>query len=152
MRRAGSLLVMLLLLIAYGRCVADQSGILHTSGASCCQVVCEDAQCADAEPAHHGGHEPGPGGEQPAPCQLCQIISTDGATFDGSIKVPAPQVAAPLDSADFARLIDHILALSTAAETDVRLTAPRVRPPDIQTSQWLLAASRTAPVRGPSLA
>lgn len=152
MLRPGSLLVIFLLLIAYGRCVADQFGILHASEASCCQVVCQDEHCTDEDNTSTGGHDSQPGEEDPAPCQLCMIISADGATFDASIKVPSPTVYDISDSTFFVMLSGHPSGQHSRAET---LELPPYRdhaPPNTLASQWLQVVSRVFPVRGPSMA
>ena len=152
MRRAGPFLIMLLLLIAYGRCVADQFGMLHTTEASCCQVICQDEHCSDVKadsPDEHGTN--GTEDEQPAPCQLCLIISTDGATFDSGIKVPSPQVLDLASAAVSDMLFKDILGLCTAGESLLLPVFLDNNPPDVPVSQWIETATRILPVRGPSL-
>lgn len=164
MRQTGSFLIMFLLLIAYGRCVADQFGMLHTNEASCCQVVCQDDHCSDLDAAsshqtdheshedheHHQNHGPEP--EEPAPCHLCLIISMDGATFDGNIKVPTPQILESLDHNFFITLLDHALGLLPPKATLELPSYHDSGPPVEQMSQRLRIVSKALPVRGPSVA
>lgn len=106
MRKFGSFLVILLLITAYGRCVADQFGVLHTSDTACCQTVCcDDNHCEPSEtdepsethpcesPSDHDSSPEDtapPTDDEPDPCQLCLILSNDSMLLSDSVKVPSP--------------------------------------------------------------
>lgn len=141
-------MIILFLLIAYARCVADQFGMLHTTEASCCQVVCQENHCSDIETEQPDEHSSEQDEETPSPCQLCMIISTDGATFDAGIKVPSPQVLDLKALTAFAVLFDSELRLRSTEE--LPSLTDHDRPPEAQLSEWLCVVSKAMPVRGPS--
>ena len=158
MRRYGSFLLMLLLIIAYGRCVADQFGMLHTTGASCCQVVCEDEHCSDVASAEHDfvtkDHDPQnqhdhDEKEKPAPCQLCLILSAEGATLEPGIKIPTPQSADYLNPASVFPCSDWSTLSLRIEDMDSSLFLPDV-PLEEHKAHRLRAITRSLPIRGPS--
>lgn len=148
MQRTGSLLIMLLLLTAYGRCVADQFGMLYATEASCCQ----DVNCAAPSTEDSDEQDPHHNEDEQPPCQLCLIISTDAATLDAGIKLPSPQ---GIDHAS-APIVDRLFPaiLGCCLPTEILAPPPREAqgPPEVLGSTWLETVTRLSPVRGPSLA
>jgi len=91
MRKLCFLLLMLSFLTAYGRCVADQLGMLHTSDASCCVAVCDNVvkscvQCPE-ETSSDTTQPPPEQTPEPSPCQLCIIIDAEGAVAGKEIRL-----------------------------------------------------------------
>ena len=141
MRKLGSLLVILLLLTAYGRCVADQLGTLHMTGASCCQTSCStDDHSGDED----GGHQDDP--EQP--CQLCSILSGGSMLLEDGLVLPAPTLVEliPLCAARFS-----LDAFPPEIPWDLT-RSDHPAPPDEQLTRLRRIVAKTTPVRGPSIA
>jgi hypothetical protein len=155
-RKLGSCLVILLFLTAYGRCVADQLGMLHASDSACCRTVCEDVTCPDSlgpdirpcetEPSGNHGQE-----EVPTPCQLCFILDSDSMQVEGSIKIPAP-VFSELNSPPglFSSGDAIVRPLRRCIREDLQLLDDC----DVDTGQRCLPLRlrmKICPVRGPSV-
>ena len=168
MRKLGSLLVILLLLTAYGRCVADQLGALHTTASSCCQVVCdqadhcqtseadlsEDSCCgSDHDTDHHHSKESEPDDsspEDPAPCGLCLIISSDSMLLNDDVKVPTPTLL-ELSSLFFMPTLNGLLDQSRPNLNLDNSPSEHPDPPAEHRSQLRRIIAKTTPVRGPSI-
>ncbi|MGB1937642.1 MAG: hypothetical protein ACPHVK_09135 [Akkermansiaceae bacterium] len=156
-RKWCSLLLMLAFLTAYGRCVADQLGILHTSGTSCCVVICEEIedscqQCPD-ELSSDPGHPPIPEeNEDPKPCQLCIIIDADGLVTGEEVRIPAPDVHDQQDDPDYSLLTGPFrgIDLTAAAPIDLR-PSDNTDPPGERRAQLQRILCRVIPIRGPSI-
>jgi len=157
MRKLGSILVIMLLLIAYGRCVSDQFGMLHTSDASCCQTICTAVtHCSDvAEACHdHSDSEDNDHNneEKPAPCQLCFILDNDSIMIQDGIKIPSPTLANFIPIFDFGTDLDLLFSRTSGlTSTDFQLE-DLPDPPAELCSLYLSLVTKTAPVRGPSIA
>lgn len=156
MRKLGSILTILIFLTAYGRCVADQFGILHTSEDNGCQSSCNHSDhCADADDQQH--HDSDAGNPQPeqapaSPCQLCCILSNDSIQIDDSIKVPTPtfQVITPIYHDG--HLEDLRLHPLRHLYPDFQDPPPEFPdPPAESRSRLQRIAAKVTPVRGPSL-
>lgn len=176
MRKLGSALIILLLLTAYGRCVADQFGLLQTTGTPCCQVTCDqvnhctppEGQVSSKDHEDQHDHAPGdhpcnpdlPGGhdrnqqepeDSPTPCQLCFILDSDSMIHGESIKVPAPLLfeLSPLF---------YITSWDNQLQPGHPVTALDHPPSDYpeshieQRSHIRRIVAKTTPVRGPSIA
>lgn len=177
MRQLGSYLIILLFITAYGRCIADQLGSLHQSGAAaCCQTNCSDSthctpvsDCTDqhehdtspsecpgvptsgeSHPHNHGGEESPDPPTQAPPCQLCIILDSDSIIQADPLKVPSPLLT-ELNSLLHVYpplTILHREMLSNLLEQD---PAQHPLPPAEQRSKRQRIDTRTTPVRGPSL-
>ncbi len=164
MRKLCSYLVILLILTAYGRCVADQFGMLHTTTASCCQVICDEANHCnidgdvgnDTSGNEHSEHqEDSDEQDQPAPCQLCLILSSDSILMGDQLEVPAPII---LDITSLSTT--YIFCTSPEALIGIRLrfTTPDLTQSDHpdtpaeQRSRLQRIVAKMTPVRGPSIA
>jgi len=158
MRKLSSILVVLLLLTAYVRCVADGFGMLNASEASCCQEIiktdvvndCHEDDCHEEENSHEPEH---PEEQSPTPCQLCFILSSDSMLpSGGDVDLPSP-------------IFKEILPLYVSCITLDFLTGNQF---DLQSADQILSdfpelsddlrhrmqriAIKTTPVRGPSIA
>lgn len=147
---------MLAFLTAYGRCVADQLGILHTSGTSCCMVVCEKnqsscQQCPDEHPADPSQAPVSEDNQDPKPCQLCIIIDTDGVVSSGEVKIPIPNLHDYRDNPDYSLLIATLAGIDPAAAAPLELR-PSADPPGIARAHLQRILCRVTPIRGPSMA
>lgn len=159
MRKLGSYLVILIFLTAYGRCVADQLGMLHTSGTSCCQTLCDDildtcGHCPDDEKAtvqqadQPSNHEDQ---ETPKPCQLCFILKSDSMLIEDGIKVPTPVFH---EQTDFLRLATSVENPMRAFRFCFKREQVLLDHPDPLTEQGydiLRFIIKMTPVRGPSI-
>jgi len=164
MRKLGSYLIILLILTAYGRCVADQFGMLHTTTASCCQVTCDEiSHCevsGDATESDHsknsehqedseGQNQPNP----PSPCQLCLILSSDSMLMGDQLEIPSPII---LDIASLST--SYTFCTSPETLIGLRLCFKDLPPsghpdtPAEQRSRLQRIVAKTTPVRGPSIA
>lgn len=168
MRKLGSLLVILLLLTAYGRCVADQLGVLHTTASSCCQAVCDQADHCQTSEAnlsddsccgsdHDKGHDHSeesepeePNSEDPAPCGLCLIISSDSMLLNDDVKVPTPTLL-ELSSLFFMPTLNGLLDQSRPNLNLDNSPSEHPDPPAEHRSQLRRILVKTTPVRGPSI-
>ncbi len=156
-RKWCSLLLMLSFLTAYGRCVADQLGILHASGTSCCIIVCEDAQsscveCPDETSPGSTQPQPPEENQEPKPCQLCIIIDLDGAVTVEEVRVPAPHFEDHPDKQNPSSLCGQLRGIDSAATGPPHLTPsdPMGHPGD-QRAQLLRTLCKALPIRGPSM-
>ncbi|GEM_PF-1008073 len=173
MRKLGSLLVILLLLTAYGRCVADQLGVLHSSESSCCQVVCdqadhcktkaspceaspsEESNCAHSQDHNHDSHSDEPEPEEPQPnetdpCGLCVILSSDGMLLSDNIKVPTPTLL-EISPLFFVTTLNGLLDKSLLFTHLEDSPTEHPDPPAEHRSQLRRIIAKTTPVRGPSM-
>jgi hypothetical protein len=155
MRKLGSFLVILLLITAYGRCVADQFGVLHTTDSSCCQVTCSaDSHCAEeatADAPHSEDSEASDDStEEPAPCQLCFILSSDSILLGDSIDIPAPKVL-ELVPALFNSGLDNLLGKGIATLNLDQPPAEHPDPPEEHRSRLQRIVAKLTPARGPSI-
>ena len=158
-RKLGSYLLILIFLTAYGRCVADQLGMLHSSDTSCCQTVCEDVSdlcgyCPDSgKPLSEQANEPANNSDQqaPTPCQLCFILDSDSMFIENGIKMPAPIFHELADPLCFSTSVDGNTP-SLQFSLHQELTPRHHLEPATQRSSRLLRLSTKAnPVRGPSM-
>lgn len=81
---------MLLLITAYGRCLADQMGALQNSGAACCQTTqpsCCDTH--DSETTSHDDESNHEENDEGTPCPLCLILSSDSLLLQESLEIPS---------------------------------------------------------------
>lgn len=157
-RKWCSLLLMLSFLTAYGRCVADQLGILHGSGTSCCVVICEDIedsciQCPDeTSPAATQPHLP-EDNQEPKPCQLCIIIDADGVVTAEEVRVPSPQFEDHPDKQNTSPRCGQIRGVGSAATGPPHLTlSDHTGQPGEQRAHLLRTLCKALPIRGPSMA
>ena len=163
MRTLCSYLLIISFITAYSRCIADQLGVLHTSGTACCVVICEDiddscVQCPELDasenklPTCPGNDEQSQPQPQPQPCQLCFILDTDSIVIGAEMKVPAPQLHDQPDSPAYcsfsARRLDPQYSLSNFILRSSGLPGPLVE----QLSHLREIIRKATPVRGPSLA
>ncbi|BDS05740.1 hypothetical protein NT6N_07800 [Oceaniferula spumae] len=160
MQKLGSILVITLLLIAYGRCVSDQYGILHTTKASCCQTICtalshcndhaEDSCTADHDSDQQDGEHNNE--ENPAPCQLCFILSNDSMVVENGVKIPCPALSDFNPAFDFGTDLDSLIGrISSLLATDLHFV-DLPDPPAELSSLYRCMVMKTTPVRGPSIA
>ena len=157
MRKLGSFLVILLILTAYGRCVADQLGILHTSGTACCTVVCEDVdrscvQCPETEAAETQQPHLPADQEEPKPCQLCFILDSDSVVLGAEMKMPTPHFHDSPDALAYTLFSAHTLHAHFGLSDFVLRSSGQPGPAIEQHSRLLLTCSKATPVRGPSVA
>lgn len=154
MRKLSSILVVLLLLTAYVRCVADGFGMLNASEASCCQEISSSSE-GDGDHDSDVSHDSEHSGEEnaPTPCHLCFILSSDSILpGGGDVDLPSP-------------IFKEILPLYVSCITLDFLTGNQF---DLQSADQILSdfpelsddlrhrmqriAIKTTPVRGPSIA
>ena len=155
-RKLGSYLIILLLITAYGRCMADQFGVLHTTDSSCCQVTCSaETHCEDEAPSDNSHSEESDKPtdkptDEPAPCQLCFILSSDSILLGDGIAVPSPTVL-ELNPLIFNSGLDRLLGKGL---TLIDLNQPRAAhpdPPEEHRSRLQRIVAKLTPVRGPSI-
>jgi hypothetical protein len=172
MRKLGSYLIILLILTAYGRCVADQFGMLHTTTASCCQVSCDEiSHCgvsevnSDATEGDHsensehqedsdGQDQPKPP-SQPAPCQLCLILSSDSMLMGDQLEIPSPiilDITSLSSSSTFCTSPAAFLGIRLCFKTPDLPLSDHPDTPAEQRSRLQRIVAKTTPVRGPSIA
>ena len=146
MSKLGSYLIILVLLTAYGRCVADQFGMLHTSKASCCTTVCDAPEhCLETESDHSDGDS-----DAPAPCQLCFILDSDSMLIEDGLEIPTPNLLELSDFLLFAKPLDDLFRSDTTSfSPDLKLSGYS-DPPAEQRSRQMRIDAKTTPVRGPS--
>lgn len=163
MRKLGSYLVILIFLTAYGRCVADQLGMLHMSGTSCCQTVCDNisdtcGQCPDTreeasrhtpQDSNHSDHHEDR--QPPAPCQLCFILDSDSMLIEDGIKIPAPVFHDQSDSFRLATSVQNPLQNFRFYFDQEQVLQDHPDPLTGQAYLVLRFITRTTPVRGPSI-
>jgi len=157
MRKFGSFLVILLILTAYGRCVADQYGALHMTGSACCQTVCcGDSHCeskevesaenhTDSKNSNHSEESP----EDQDPCQLCLILSNDAMLQGDNVKVPTPSFL-ELTSIHFLTTLENLFSKGFLTPQLDLLPDEPSSPPAEHRSQLRRVIAKTTPVRGPS--
>ena len=152
MRKLGSYLVILLLITAYGRCMADQFGVLHTTDSSCCQVTCAaESHCEDETPSDEShSEESDESTDEPAPCQLCFILSGDSILLGDSIDIPSPSVL-ELTPALFNSGLDNFLGKGIAYLDLDQPTAEHPDHPEEHRSRLQRTVAKSTPVRGPSV-
>ncbi len=156
-RKLCSYLLILTFLTAYGRCVADQLGILHTSGTACCTVVCEDVdlscvQCpetvaAKSQQPHYPADE-----DEPKPCQLCFILDTDSIMLGAEMKMPTPHFHDSPDALTYTLFSARTLHAHFGPSDFVLRSSGQPGPAIEQHSRLLLTCGKATPVRGPSVA
>jgi len=158
MRKLGSFLVILLLITAYGRCMADQFGVLHTTDSSCCQVTCSaESHCAEEAPADashskeaENVEESNDPTEKPAPCQLCFILSSDSILLGDSIDIPAPTLL-EITPALFNSGLGNLLGKGIATLNLDQPPAEHPDPPEEHRSRLQRIVAKLTPARGPSI-
>ena len=152
MRKLGSFFVILLLITAYGRCMADQFGVLHTTDSSCCQVTCSaESHCEDEIPSDDpGSEESEESTDEPAPCQLCFILSSDSVLLGDGIDVPSPTVL-ELTPVIFNSGLDRLLGKGIAFLDLDQPTADHPDPAEEHRSRLQRIVAKRHPVRGPSI-
>lgn len=150
MRKLGSYFVILLLITAYGRCMADQFGVLHSTDSSCCQVTCNaESHCADEPPSDDHDSE-SEESDEPTPCQLCFILSSDSILLGDSIDVPSPtllELTPAFFHSGLGNFSDNGL---TVLDLD-QPTADHPDPPEEHRSRLQRTVAKLTPVRGPSI-
>ena len=159
-RKLGSYLLILIFLTAYGRCVADQLGMLHSSDTSCCQTVCEDLSdscgyCPDSgEPHFEEASEPASNSDQqtPTPCQLCFILDSDSMLIENGVKMPAPVFHELTDFLCFARSVDGTTPSLQFVLHQELMPRDYLDPATLRSSRLLRLTTKATPVRGPSAA
>ncbi|MCP5536708.1 MAG: hypothetical protein H7A51_10840 [Akkermansiaceae bacterium] len=158
MRKIGSYLIILVFLTAYGRCVADQFGMLHNSEASCCVTLCDvAAHCPTAGEDHpadtgHPDSEAPDDREQPAPCQLCFILGSDSMLLEDGLQLPSPTLLELSDFFSFTATLDDILRAHGTSLTRELTPSGYPDPSAEHRSRLMRIGAKTTPVRGPSLA
>ena len=124
-------MVLIMWAACYGRCLAEQCGVLAGERVTCCHLD----DCGD------GGKE----GQDPPPCDVCEFITTGGVQLAEPLELaplelwPVAEAAPPL--MDFPVMI----SASAGAATDELDTGPPHVP---RMCEWM--ASTAAPVRGPN--
>ncbi|MBT8037611.1 MAG: hypothetical protein KJO21_08710 [Verrucomicrobiae bacterium] len=156
MRKLGTYFLILLLITAYGRCMADQLGMLHTTAASCCQVSYDDRDhCKRTSDADHQ-HPETPGHpnneEQPSPCQLCLILSNDSMLLEDGVKIPTPSLLDTTPLFTFQTTWQELLGTHLDHFPPPPLASSQPESAIEQHSQLGRIATKTTPVRGPSMA
>ena len=170
MRKLGSFLVILLILTAYGRCVADQFGMLHTTTASCCQVTCDEiSHCelngevsSDATEDDHSENpehqEDSDGQNQPkpptpsSPCQLCLILSSDSMLVGDQLEIPSPIILDITSVSTFFTSLEDLLGSRLYFITPDLTQSDHPDMPAEQRSRLQRIVAMATPVRGPSIA
>jgi hypothetical protein len=164
MHKLTFLLITLLLTVAYGHCVADQFGVLQTSGSACCKVACCSSpsnevkeNCGDDTHLRgdHGNTEKNNDNDFPLnspeefPCQLCLILSNDSIQTSDTIKVPTPTLV-EIDP-DFFRssLIEQLSKILSTGSSDPSLKYWNESSFEHNSPLWRILV-KTMPVRGPS--
>ncbi len=165
MRKLGSYLIILLILTAYGRCVADQFGMLHTTTASCCQVTCDEISHCEVGDTPEGDHsensehqknsdgqdQPNP----PSPCQLCLILSSDSMLMGDQLEIPSPiilDITSISTSYTFYTSPEAFLGIRLCFKTPDLPLSDHPDTPAEQRSRLQRIDAKTTPVRGPSIA
>lgn len=136
--RYVSFIVLLLWVVCYGRCLADQHGLLADEqrtlgcGHACCENAADDQQSED------------PAGDDS--CKLCEFIQTGGAPTTVPFELQAP-VEWVLVLPVVVEWVFSALCHEAAEEcgTAINNTGP---PGDFQLCEWM--ASTAMPVRGPT--
>ena len=81
MRQLKATILLLLFIATFGRCFAEQYGVLGDNGLACC--VEQAACCDDEEPAHHDEGTP-------PDCPICVIIDNNALLATLSLELPPP--------------------------------------------------------------
>jgi len=165
MRKLGSYLIILLILTAYGRCVADQFGMLHTTNTSCCQVTCDEVSHCDSiedTDSEHSEHQDNSDDEEKpnspipsSPCQLCLILSSDSMLVGDQLEIPSPII---LDISPASTFWNFYSSSEAPTRSQLRFTTLDLPPsghpdtPTEQRSRLQRIVAKTTPVRGPSTA
>jgi len=150
MRKLGSYLLILIFLTAYGRCVADQFGMLHTSETSCCVSVCDASDhCEDSQSGHPENSD---SQEIPTPCQLCFILDSDSMLLEDGFELPTPSFLDVSDFFTFCTTLDDLLRSRALLFSSDLTLSDHPDPPAEQRSRLLRTNAKTTPVRGPSIA
>jgi hypothetical protein len=150
MRKFGSYLLILIFLTAYGRCVADQFGMLHTSETSCCVSICDtNDHCKETQNDHS---EDSDSQEIPTPCQLCFILDSDSMLLEDSFEIPTPSFLDISNFFTFCTTLDDLLRSRELLFSSDLTLSDHPNPPTEQRSRLLRTTAKTTPVRGPSIA
>jgi len=157
-------------LTSFGRCWAEQYGLLDGSELACCPAEVHASslqnQESSAEQHHHehehdGSHDcpsqdssqepqnlPSPSPTENAPCEVCDLIQTGFAGSSVSVETPTP-ISSLADVPTFS-VWDNFLLISFTRPVDEPSASS---PPDqyypLHTSE--LVTSTTVSVRGPNL-
>ena len=144
----GSYLIILLLISAYGRCLADQMGMLNNSASACCQVSCFDSDLSELEP--HNDHPGQQEDNKKPPCQLCIILDSDSLLLQDGLEIPSlsPYSVDILWDNHFAQELRFIHTPQPSVELTSHGFEETVQE---QRSLQLRTAAKALPVRGPSL-
>ncbi len=156
MRKLGSCLIILLFLTAYGRCMADQFGMLDTAKTSCCQATCNELDpCGspkDTDDTRPGSPEHPENKEQPSPCHLCLIISSDSMLLQDGVKIPSPTLLDVSPLFTFAPTWHELFGARPHRFALAPLVPVPPKLPTEQSSRLQRLAAKTTPVRGPAMA
>lgn len=154
MQKLGSILIVLLFITAYGRCVADGLGALQASEASCCPEVSMTVEVSDSHDHDVSSESEHPGEkDSPAPCQLCFILSNDSLIVNGGdIELPSPTFQDVLDLAIAGIILDHLTEVRLDLLSADLTVSDFPNLSDEQRSLLQRIAVKTTPVRGPSIA
>lgn len=150
MRPIGSILVISLLLIAFGRCVTEQYGMLHTTTASCCQTICTACTHPDGTPGQHSEEEHN-NHETPSPCHLCEILNNDSVQLASGIKLPCPVISEFSPDFEPGTWMDALLSRICSQVPPLDLDTDLPDPPPELGSMFRCLVCKVAPVRGPSI-
>jgi len=148
MRKLASFLVILLILTAYGRCVADQFGALHVSNNACCQQVCDSA--GHCEVGEDGDQDHPTPSDKNSPCQLCLIISSDSILQSDDVEAPTPTII-EIDPNLHRDSLIHLLTQQVKLLFSAPISPNPQDPPADDRSELRRIVVTTTPVRGPSL-
>ena len=150
MRKLGSYLLILIFLTAYGRCVADQFGMLHTSETACCAIACDAVDhCGDTQDKQPENQD---NQDDPAPCQLCFILNSDSMLLDDGIEIPAPTFSEITPLSSLHNSLENLFGGQPPSFSPGLPSSDHPDPPAEQRSRLQRIVAKTTPVRGPSIA
>lgn len=149
MRQVRATILLLLFIATFGRCFAEQYGLIANSALACCVEV---VACCEAEhPAHHDEDDPAHHEDEETPdCPVCVLIDNNALVTAAAADLPAPSYA--LASSFFvldewnANLLDPILDHPDPGSGNTPSPPPRL---SLSLTELVLFS---APVRGPSMA
>lgn len=129
-----SAIVLLLWATCYGRCLAEQNGLLAAGEPWSCEHQCCEEECPDA-----------PAPEPESPCELCEFIKSGGVVTGERLILNAP-IMFCLAVPEVQWLVTSLAPLiGRSMEPSVVGTGPLRLP---RMCEWM--ASTAAPVRGPN--
>ena len=133
--RLLSAIVLLLWAACYGRCLAEQNGLLAAGEPWSCEHQCCEEECPGA-----------PAPEPASPCAMCEFIKSGGVVIGERLSLDAP-IMFCIAMPEVQWLVRSMLPVEGAGLDPIVVdTGPLWLP---RMCEWM--ASTAAPVRGPNV-